>query len=221
MVSPAAGFTLQRRWVMDEDHIVRDVESLRHLYGEPHKAAIAKQVDYLHPHYQAFIRAAPFAILATAGQETLEVSPRGDAPGFVEIQDVHTLLLPDRRGNNRIDSLCNIVADPRVALIFLIPGVNETLRVNGTAKISVDPTLLARFEVNGKLPNTVLIVNARAVFFQCAKALMRSGLWRADRQIARTNLPSTGEILAALTDAQINAADFDCTAPETLKATLY
>jgi PPOX class probable FMN-dependent enzyme len=206
---------------MSDDHIVRDVETLRRLYGEPHKAAIAKEVDYLHPHYQSFIRASPFAILATVGAQMLEASPRGDAPGFIQIADERTLLIPDRRGNNRIDSLRNIVTDPRVALIFLIPGVNETLRVNGTAEISIDPALLARFEVNGKLPYAVLIIHARAVFFQCAKALMRSGLWQADRQIARTDLPSNGEILAALTNAQINAAEFDRTAPDTLKATLY
>ena len=205
----------------DGDFIIRDVEALRELYGEPHDAAIAKQVDFLHPHYQPFIRAAPFAVLATAGGETLEASPRGDGPGFVAIDDDRTLLLPDRRGNNRLDSLRNIVVDPRVALIFFIPGVNETIRVNGTAAVSVEPALLARFPADGKLPRTVLVIHVKAVFFQCAKALVRSGLWKPERHVPRATLPSNGEILAALTDARIDAAEYDRAAPARQQATLY
>ena len=206
---------------MNADFIVRDAKTLREIYGEPHEASISKQVDYLHPLYQEFIRVAPFVVLATAGRETLEVSPRGDAPGFVMIEDSRTLLIPDRRGNNRIDCMRNIVADPRVALIFLVPGINETIRVNGTAEISIDPELLARFPADGKLPRAVIVVYVVAVFFQCAKALMRSALWRADRQMLRADLPSNGAILSALTQARINAAEFDRTAPAKLAATLY
>ena len=128
---------------MSEDYILRDATTLRKLYGAPHDAAIAKQADYLHSLYQEFIRAPPFVVLATAGQDGLDTSPRGDAPGFVAIEDERTLLLPDRRGNNRIDCLINITSDPRVSLIFLIPGVNETIRVTGTAEIAGAILLLA------------------------------------------------------------------------------
>lgn len=206
---------------MSADHILRDANALRNLYGAPHDAAIAKQADYLHPLYQEFIRASPFAILATAGPAGLDTSPRGDAPGFVAIEDERTLLLPDRRGNNRIDGLINIVSDPRVSLIFLIPGVNETIRVAGTAEISMQPELLARFEAEGKLPKTVLIIRVREVFFQCAKALMRSQLWNPSRQISRSSLPSNGAILSTLTQERIDATEYDRLAPGRLQETLY
>lgn len=202
------------------DHIIRDVASLRALYGEPVGAAVSKQVDHLHPHYQALIRASPFCVLATVG-ETVEITPRGDAPGFVEIQDAHTLLLPDRRGNNRIDNLRNIVEDPRVTLLFLIPGVGETLRVVGTAQISVDPALLARFVVNNQLPKSVLVVRVQYCFFQCAKALMRSRLWDPAAQIERTALPSNGRILEDITKGEFDGAAYDKIAPQRLKDTMY
>ena len=202
------------------DHIIRDVASLRALYGEPAGAAVTKQVDHLHPHYQALIKASPFCVLATVG-ETVEITPRGDAPGFVEIQDAHTLLLPDRRGNNRIDNLRNIVEDPRVTLLFLIPGVGETLRVVGTAVISVDPALLARFVVNNQLPKSVLVVKVQYCFFQCAKALMRSRLWEASAQIERTALPSNGRILEDITKGEFDGAAYDKIAPQRLKDTMY
>jgi PPOX class probable FMN-dependent enzyme len=208
-------------YIIPEDYIIRDLASLRIRYGEVSAPALAKEVDYLHPHYQAFIRAAPFVVLATVGPGSPEVTPRGDAAGFVAIDDEKTLLLPDRRGNNRIDNLRNIVGDPRVSLLFLVPGVGETLRVNGTAEISVDPALLARFEVNGKLPATVLVIRVKTVFFQCAKALVRSKLWDPETRIARSALPSNGTILAALTQAKIGGAAYDAAAPERLRATLY
>ena len=202
------------------DHIIRDIASLRALYGEPAGAAVTKQVDHLHPHYQALIKASPFCVLATIG-ETVEITPRGDAPGFVEIADAHTLLLPDRRGNNRIDNLRNIVEDPRVTLLFLIPGVGETLRVVGTAQISVDPALLARFVVNNQLPKSVLVVKVQYCFFQCAKALMRSRLWDPAAQIERTALPSNGKILADITKGEFDGAAYDQIAPQRLKDTMY
>ena len=202
------------------DHIIRDIASLRALYGEPAGAAVTKQVDHLHPHYQALIKASPFCVLATIG-ETVEITPRGDAPGFVEIQDAHTLLLPDRRGNNRIDNLRNIVEDPRVTLLFLIPGVGETLRVVGTAQISVDPALLARFVVNNQLPKSVLVVKVQYCFFQCAKALMRSRLWDPAAQIERTALPSNGKILEDITKGEFDGAAYDQIAPQRLKDTMY
>ncbi len=202
------------------DHIIRDIASLRALYGEPAGAAVTKQVDHLHPHYQALIKASPFCVLATIG-ETVEITPRGDAPGFVEIADAHTLLLPDRRGNNRIDNLRNIVEDPRVTLLFLIPGVGETLRVVGTAQISVDPALLARFVVNNQLPKSVLVVKVQYCFFQCAKALMRSRLWDPAAQIERTALPSNGKILEDITKGEFDGAAYDQIAPQRLKDTMY
>ena len=206
---------------MTNDHIIRDLDALRAVYGEPSGGAVAKEIDYLHPHYQAMIRAAPFAVLATVGERFVDASPRGDGPGFVEIADDRTLLLPDRRGNNRIDGLRNILVDNRVALLFLIPGVGETLRVNGRAEISVDPALLERFIHAGKLPRSVLVVHVETVFFQCAKAVMRSELWNPARQIPRTALPSNGAILADVTNGQFDGAAYDATAPARLLETLY
>jgi PPOX class probable FMN-dependent enzyme len=203
-----------------QDHIIRDVAGLRALYGEPSGAAVTKQVDYLHPGYQALIKASPFCVLATVG-ETVEITPRGDAPGFVEIEDAHTLLLPDRRGNNRIDNLRNIVLDPRVTLLFLIPGVGETLRVVGTAQISVDPALLARFVVNNQLPKSVLVVKVQYCFFQCAKALMRSKLWDPATQVERSSLPSNGTIMADITRGALDAAEMDRIGPQRLRETMY
>lgn len=208
-------------YIPDPAHVVQDLASLLAHYGEISAPAIAKQVDHLHPHYQSFIRAAPFVVLASVGPGSPELTPRGDPAGFVEIEDQHTLLLPDRRGNNRIDNLRNIVADPRVSLLFLIPGIGETLRVNGTAQISTDPALLARFELNGKQPATVLVVRVATVFFQCAKALVRSKLWDPDSRIPRSALPSNGTILAAITKKPDTAEDYDRAAPARLLATLY
>ena len=148
------------------DHIVSEIASLEALYGDVNEVSALKEISFLHPHYAAFVRAAPFAVLATAGPHGLDASPRGDQPGFVEIVDETTLMLPDRRSNNRIDSLRNILSDPRVALLFVVPGIGETLRVNGTAQISADPELLARFAVNDKPPRTVLIVHIESVFFR-------------------------------------------------------
>lgn len=203
------------------DHIIRDVASLEALYGEVSLGAQLKELPYLHPHYGALIMASPFAILATSGPGGLDASPRGDAPGFVEILDDRTLLLADRRGNNRLDSLRNVIADPRVALLFLVPGVGETLRVNGTAEISVAPELLQRLAVAGKPPNSVLVIHIETVFFQCSRALVRSELWNPDRHVARSSLPSPGQMLAATSQARIDGEAYDRALPERLKVTLY
>ena len=159
------------------DHRVTTLEALAALYGEPYGPAIVKEIDHINPHYRKFIEAAPFFALATCGPEGLDCSPRGDAPGFVRVADERTLLIPDRRGNNRIDSLRNIIRDPRVALLFLIPGVGETIRVIGRASISTDPALTESFIVNGKSPRTVIVVAVERVFYQCTKAIVRSKLW--------------------------------------------
>ncbi len=190
-------------------------------YAEPAASSLAKEVDYLHPHYRAFVEASPFCLLSTVGQDGADCSPRGDAPGFVQVLDERTLLLPDRRGNNRIDSLRNIVADPRVGLLFMIPGIHETLRVSGKARISTDPALISRCEVDGKLPATVLVIAVQAVYFQCARALVRSRLWAADAQLPRGALPSNGTILAELSANAIDGAAYDREQPERMRKTLY
>jgi PPOX class probable FMN-dependent enzyme len=202
-------------------HTVSTLAALEALYAEPAQASLTKEVDYLHPHYRAFVEASPFCLLSTVGREIAECSPRGDAPGFVTVLDERTLLLPDRRGNNRIDSLRNIVADPRVGLLFLVPGVDETLRVAGTARVSTDPELIARCAVDGKLPTTVLVITIKTVFFQCARALVRSRLWRPEAQIPRSALPSTGTMLADLSRNAIDGAAYDATLAERVRQTLY
>lgn len=202
-------------------HAITSLAELEALYAQPGPPSLSKEVDHLHPHYRAFIEAAPFCLLSTVADDWAECSPRGDAPGFVQVLDERTLLLPDRRGNNRIDSLRNIVADPRVGLLFVIPGVNETIRVNGRAQISVDPALIARCVVDGKAPTTVLVITVQSVFFQCARALIRSRLWAADAQVARQTLPSNGEILATLSQNAIDGAAYDRDLLERQRNTLY
>ena len=206
---------------MPDDHVIRDEAALEALYGEASAGAIAKEVDFVHPHYAAMIAASPFMVLATSGPGGLDASPRGDPAGFVHVADARTLLIPDRRGNNRIDSLRNIVNDPRVALLFLIPGVGETLRVNGRAEISIDPALLARFPMQGKLPRSVIVVHVETVYFQCPKALVRSELWNPAKQIERKSLPSTGTILADISRGAAGGEKYDQEYPERLKATIY
>ena len=197
------------------------VAQLEALFGQPGEASLKKEVPYLHPSYQALIAASPFAVLATTGPGGLDASPRGDAPGFVAVQDDKTLLLPERRGNNRIDSLRNIVADPRVALLFLIPGVGETLRVNGRARISAAPALLARFAVEGRAPQCVIEITVETVFFQCARAIQRSKLWAPVPQDAPRTVPTPGAILSALTDAAFDGVTYDRELPARQQATLY
>ena len=206
---------------MTDDYIVRDVADLESLYGVVNEASALKEVTYLHPHYAAFVKASPFAVLATTGPHGVDVSPRGDTPGFVEIVDDKTLLLADRRGNNRIDSLKNVLKSPYVALLFLIPGIGETLRVNGTAEITVDPALIGRFTLGDKAPRSLLRIHIESVFFQCSRALIRSELWNPERHVPRSTLPSTGQILAAVTHDRIDAETYDRELPPHLRATLY
>ena len=201
--------------------ILRTVEELEAIYGKPKGGSVFKEITFLNPHYRAFVEASPFVVIATSGPQGLDCSPKGDAPGFVRIIDERRLALPDRLGNNRIDNLRNIVADPRISLLFLIPGIGETMRVNGKAEISVEPELLASFAVDGKAPRSVILVTVEAAYVHCAKALMRSKLWDASRHLARSQLPSTGEMLAALSPEAIDAAAYDREAPQKLQATLY
>ena len=200
--------------------VLKTVEELRAIYGEPHARSVAKEISYLNGQYQAFVKASPFVVLASSGEGGLDCSPKGDAPGFVRIIDERTLAIPDRPGNNRIDNLLNIIADPRVSLLFIVPGIGETLRVNGRAEISNDPELLQSFAVNGKQPRTVLIVSVAAVYFHCSNALVRSKLWDPERFVARGAVPSAGAMIAAVSDG-FDAETYDPEAPERVKKSLY
>ncbi len=198
---------------------VDSLEQLKELYGPIAEASVKKEIAYLHPHYQTMIKASPFAVLATSGLEGLDASPRGDHAGFVAILNDKTLALPDRRGNNRIDSLRNIIQDPRVALLFLIPGVGETLRVNGKAKISIAQDLLNQFSVNDKKPKCVIIIEVEQVFFQCSRAIHRANLWGSSP--TTETVPSPGKILSALTQEQFDGEKYDNELPDRIKTTLY
>jgi uncharacterized protein len=202
-------------------HLITTIADLESLYGEVNKGSLLKETDRIVPEYRALIEASPFLALATRGPEGLDCSPRGDGPGFVRVEDEKTLLLPDRRGNNRIDSLKNIVRDPGVALLFLIPGIGETLRVNGRAAISVEPSLLESFSVDGKAPRSVIAITVEAVFFQCARAILRSELWNPQKHVARGSLPSAGRILAALSDNEVGGDVYDKELPERQRTSLY
>ena len=203
------------------EHQITSIEELTSLYDDVGDASIKKEISYLHPHYQAIIKASPFAVLATSGKDGLDVSPRGDAAGFVKIQNEKTLIIPDRRGNNRLDSLRNIIQDPRVALLFLVPSLGETLRVNGQASISTDPELLNQFIVNGKPPKTVLIIHVEAAFFQCSRAIHRSGLWKPNQEANTQLIPTPGKILEDLSNTTIDGEKYDRELPERIKSTLY
>ena len=175
---------------------ITSAEALRSLYGEARERSVRKQLPALDRHCRRFIGLSPFLLLATQGADGLgDVTPRGDAPGFVAVEDERTLLLPDRPGNNRLDSFLNILVNPGVGLLFLVPGVDETLRVNGTAEILADDALAARFAVDGKVPKTVVRITVREAYLHCAKALMRSRLWDPAARIDRSTLPSMGEML--------------------------
>lgn len=203
------------------DHRVSTLAALEALYDKPYGPAIVKEIDRINPHYRKFIETAPFFALATSGPDGLGCSPRGDAPGFVRVADEKTLLIPDRRGNNRIDSLRNIVSDPRVALLFLIPGVGETIRVIGRASISTDPALTETFIVNGKAPRSVIVVAVERVFFQCSKAIVRSKLWDPALHVDRKSLPSAGTILGEISGGKIGGPEHDRGQPQRIKETLY
>ena len=198
------------------------LDALEAIYHDaPTAASTVKEIDHIGPHYAALIAASPFVALATCGPEGLDCSPRGDTRGFVRLLDPRTLVLPDRRGNNRIDSLRNIVRDPRVALLFLIPGSGTTFRVNGTARISADPELLASLAVDGKAPRTAILIGVEAAYFQCARAIVRSGLWDASRHVEPNAIPSPGSILAAITAGDVGGRAYDEEWPSRAAATLW
>lgn len=207
-----------------DKHIVSSLVQLEALYGVAAQGSIIKEADRLTASYRALIEASPFLAIATSGSGGMDCSPRGDGAGWVRIVDDRTLMLPDRRGNNRVDTLRNIVEDGRVGLLFLIPGKGETLRVNGAARVSVEPELLASFAVDGRAPRSVIVVTIASVYFQCARAIMRSQLWTAHAEIDVAALPTAGRMTVEAGGKK--AADFDEEAytrelPARQKATLY
>ena len=202
-------------------HLVTTMAALETLYETPVQNSLTKEIDHINAPYRALIEAAPFFALATSGPDGMDCSPRGDAPGFVRVQDEKTLLVPDRRGNNRIDSLRNLIHDPRVALLFLIPGCGETLRIIGRAAISTDPALCESFIVQGKAPRIVLVVTVDRVYYQCPKAIVRSKLWDPSTWQDRKALPTCGKILSTITAGKVDADSHDAAYPERIRTTIY
>ena len=200
---------------------VTSVEELAELYGVPAEGSILKEVSYLTPEYRALIEASPFAVLGTSGPEGLDCSPRGDLPGWVRIVDERTLMLPDRRGNNRTDSLRNIVRDPRVALLFMVPGSGTTLRLNGRAFLTAYPELLASFAVEGSAPRSVIIVEIETVYFQCARAIARADLWNPEKYVPASCLPTPGQMLAAVSQDRLGGPEYDRAWPERAKNSMW
>jgi len=210
---------------MASNDVIRTLDELDALYGEVVPAAVIKELDHISEHYRRFIEVSPFVVLATAGPigEGLDCSPRGDPAGFVRLVDPKTVMIPDRRGNNRVDSLRNIVRDPRVALLFLIPGIGTTLRVNGRAVLSRDEALRQSFcagERGDKVPACVIVITVDAVYTQCPKALVRSDLWNPERYVDRASLPSSGQMLQAI-QATFDGKAYDDAYPRRLVETLY
>ncbi|WP_213301102.1 pyridoxamine 5'-phosphate oxidase family protein [Paraburkholderia sacchari] len=194
-------------------------------YGAPNERSVRKEIDHVNADYRRFIELSPFVVLATGGPEGLDCSPRGDVPGFVRILDSRTLALPDRPGNNRVDSLRNVVAAPQVGLLFMVPGVGETLRVNGRARVSLDPELLASFAMDGKPPRSVLLIDVQSVYFHCAKAIVRSNLWDPAHHVERSQMPSAGEMLRRVNAEQygetFDVERYEADLAERMKKNLY
>ena len=192
---------------------IETLEELQTLYGEPGQASLVKETAEIIPQYRAFIEASPFCTIATIGDARdggmMDCSPRGDLPGFVRVHDERTLMMPDRKGNNRVDTLRNVLADPRVALCFLVPGSLNALRVNGEAHLSADPDLLASFAVEGKQPRSVMVIRTRSVYFQCGRAVVRSKLWEEEAKIDPASLPTAGDVLAYMSNNEIGGPDYD------------
>ena len=202
------------------EHLITSLASLEARFGPVAPPSIAKEAGYLHPLYARWIENTRFGLLATSGPNGVDVSPRGDAGPLVRILDEHTLLLPERRGNNRIDSLRNLIANPQMSLLFMIPGVGEALRVRGRAVICVDPELLASFAVQGKAPICVLRIAVEKVFFQCARSILRSRLWHP-REHDTSGVPTPGTMLAALTQGGIDREAYDRGLPQRQRESLY
>jgi len=200
---------------------ITTIEALRELYPPVLERARLKTLHSLDEHCRLFISLSPFVCLASSGDSGVDVTPRGDQPGFVQVLDATTLALPDWRGNNRLDSLANVVANPRVGLLFFIPGVDETLRVNGVATIATDEALTTRWVVNGNHPRSVLVIQVHEAFLHCGKALIRSRLWHPDAQIDRGELPSFGQMLKDQIRITDSAEEIEASVQEAYRTKLY
>jgi PPOX class probable FMN-dependent enzyme len=200
---------------------IGNIDDLRSCYDPVIERARLKTLAALDPHCRAFIALSPFVCLGTSGPGGGDVTPRGDSPGFVHVLDDNTLAIPDWRGNNRLDSLANIVANPEVGLLFLIPGIDETLRVNGTAAISADPAVTARWTVNGNHPRTAIMVHVREAFMHCGKALIRSRLWKPEAQVERSALPTYGQMLKDHTRIADTAEQIQASVEDAYATRLY
>jgi uncharacterized protein len=206
---------------MSDSFRISNLGQLRNLYDEAHPVSLSKESDHLTPGYKSWLEKSPFFAFATLGSGGLDCTPRGDEAGqLLHILDTKTLLIPDRRGNNRLDSLENIIQDPRVAMMFVIPGITECLRVNGQAFLTTDPMKTERFKVNGKPPKIVIQVAIDVVYFQCARAIIRSKLWDIDQQLSKSDAPTAGEMIKGA-HATFDATAYDEALPERQKDTLY
>jgi len=202
------------------EYLIHSPQELSELYSTPLERSVRKQLDHLDEYCRAFIAASPFLVIGTQGAGA-DNSPRGDMPGFVQVVDDHTLLIPDRRGNNRLDTLQNIARNPSVGLLFLVPGINEAFRVNGEAVISRDPALTERFAVEGKLPRTVLVVTVKEAYIHCSRALLRAQMWNPAKFAAPGSVPTFGTIMAAHTCGFVDAKAVDEEAKTRMPLTLY
>jgi PPOX class probable FMN-dependent enzyme len=206
---------------LDPGQIIADETALSELYGPARERSVRKQLDHLDDLCRAFIAACPLIIVGTHNGTLADNSPRGDAPGFVKVVDDHTLLIPDRPGNNRLDSLRNLVHNPSIGLLFLVPGRNETFRVNGEATISRDPDLTAQFEVQEKLPRTVIVVKVKEAYIHCSRALVRADLWNPAKYVTPGRVPTFGAMMEAHTCGMVKADAVDAEAVTRVPLTLY
>jgi uncharacterized protein len=200
---------------------ITDEAALTSLFAPVGENSLIKEITHIDANYRRLIESSPFAALATCGPHGADCSPRGDPASVVKVLDEKTLVLPERRGNNRIDSLRNLIANPHCALLFLIPGIGETLRVNGRARISADPGLLATLAIDGKEPKLALLITVDAVFFQCSRAIVRSELWNPARHVDRASLPSPGKLLSDLSGTKVDGAAYDRELPGRVVTSLY
>lgn len=200
---------------------ITDEAALASLFDKVGENSLIKEIGHIDANYRRLIESSPFAALATCGPQGADCSPRGDPASVVKVLDEKTLVLPERRGNNRIDSLRNLVANPHCALLFLIPGIGETLRINGRARISADPGLLATLAIDGKEPKLALLITVDAVFFQCSRAIVRSELWNPARHVDRASLPTPGKLLSDLSGASVDGEAYDRELPERVVTSLY
>jgi hypothetical protein len=202
--------------------IVEDIREIREIYGQPNERAVKKQLARLEKHSRAFIALSPFIVMATCDAEgRCDASPKGDAPGFVAVLDDHTLLIPDRLGNNRVDTISNLLKSPGIGLIFMVPGIRETLRVNGRAQITTDPALLETCVAQGKLPRSGILVTAEEVYFHCGKALIRSDLWNPAKHLAQKDFPSLGIVIAEQIGQTVVPEEAERMTEESYVARLY